>query len=391
MIHSASFYTFEIDQADVALEEIRAQMEQKLPLCRHTAGVLQCDPEFIASGVASHICKSLGFPIIGGTSPTMAVNDAIGDLMLSLLVLTSDDVDFVSAHTRGLDSDLFGAVERSLDAATAGEARMPGLVLAIPPIIEEHAGDWYVTAFERRFGAVPVFGSLAVDDSVSNYNCGATLCDGDTFHLEMSYLLLYGPVNPRFLLATVPSRPMLPASAEITRAEGNLVHEIGGMKAITYFEHIGLAKDGVLRDGVDFVPFMLSPKGGDSAHSRPFVRALIRFTEDGSAVCRGDMYENMIFTIGSCLGFDVIDATAETIGRLNAMPDVGAALIFSCIVRRTTCGVNSHVEAKCVHETLRPDIPFMLAYSGGEICPMPLNGDGTGNRFHNYSLIVCVF
>ncbi|MDL2218566.1 FIST C-terminal domain-containing protein [Christensenellaceae bacterium OttesenSCG-928-M15] len=390
MMQAISAYTLEIDEPAAALKEIRAQLEGQLDPCGSTVGILQCDPEFIESGVVAHLCGELNFPIIGGTCAGQATNAVAADFMLTLLVLTGDDVEFVSGRTLGLSEDLFGATARSYQEVSAGRTEQPKLIIAFPPIIEEFAGDWYVDAFERQCGKAPVFGSLAVDDAITVYDRCATVLNGEILKNEMAYLLVYGEVSPRFFIATVPGESTLPEKGIITRAQDNIVYEINHMRAIDFFERVGLAENGVLRRGVDFVPFLMTVKSAAGEDERPFVRALIRFNDDGSATCRGAMYEGATFTIGSNAGADVLSSTGETIARLNEERDVHAALLFSCIVRRMTLGADSLRELKQIQSMIRPDIPFMAAYSGGEIAPTAVHADGAVNRFHNYSFIACL-
>lgn len=390
MIHAASIYTFEIDEPEVALADLRRQLEEQLVLRAHTAGILQCDPEFIESGVAEHICRNLGFPIAGGTTAGQAVNAASGDLMLTLLVLTGDDVDFAAAHTTGLTDDLFGATECSYREASAALGAPVKLVLTFPPVIERFAGDWYVDAFERLCGGVPIFGSLAVDDAITVYDRCATVCNGEVLTQEMAYLLICGELDPRFFIATVPDESTLSETGVITRARDNIVHEINGVRAIDFFERVGLAENGVLRKGVDFVPFLMTLKDGNGVEQRPFVRALIRFDEQGSAICRGAMYEGAAFTIGSNSGADVISATMATTEQVTAQPDICAILLFSCIVRRMTFGADSRLELMRVRQAIHPGTPFMMSYSGGEIAPTDTENGQVVNRFHNYSFIACL-
>lgn len=390
MIQAISAHTFEIDEPLAALADIRRQLDGGLPLRKNTAGILQCDPEFIDSGVVACLCRELGFPIVGGTSAGQATNAAAGDLILTLLVLTSDDVAFVAARTEGLAQDLFGAVGRSCREAAGARQEQPKLILAFPPIVEALAGDWYVEAFERQCGKVPVFGSLAVDDAITVYDRCATVLNGEVLAKEMAYLLVYGAVSPRFFTATIPGEAALPERGVITRAKDNIVYEINGMRAIDFFERVGLAENGLLRRGVDFVPFLMTVTDADGLEERPFVRGLIRFNEDGSATCRGAVYEGATFNIGSNAGVDVLSSTLETVARLNAEQDVQAALLFSCIVRRMTLGADSLRELQQVRQAIRPDIPFMLAYSGGEIAPTAVAEKGAVNRFHNYSFIACL-
>ena len=390
MIQAASVYTFEIDEPDAALAEIRRQLDQQLALQKNTAGILQCDPEFIESGVVAHICRELGFPIVGGTSAGQAVNAAVGDLMLTLLVLTSDDVEFSAARTSGLADDLFGAAERSCQEAARSLAGPPKLIIAFPPLVDAYAGDWFVEAFERQWPQIPVFGSQAVDDAITTYDRCATVINGEALPQEMTYLLVCGEAAPQFFVATVPEESTISETGIITRAEGNLVHEISGMRAIDFFESLGLAENGVLRRGVDFIPFLMTITDEDDGSQRPFVRALIRFHDRGSAICRGTMYEGASFTIGSNSGADVIAATMDTIRQVNRQQRVQVALVFSCIVRRMTLGADSQAELSQVRQALRSDIPFMMSYSGGEMTPTVISGERVVNRFHNFSFIVCL-
>ena len=390
MLESASLYTFEIDEPEIALAQILQQLQEKLVLRKNTAAILQCDPEFIDSGIVAQLCAMLDFPIVGGTSAAQGTNDARGDLMLSLLVLTSDDVHFVATHTTGLAQDLFGATERSLNAALKQSDLPLRLVLTFPPIIDDYAGDWYVEAFQRVCGRVAIFGSLAVDDAITVYNRCASVYNGKILTNEMSYLLVYGNVHPRFFVASVQNQSGADEQGIITKSEGNLVHAINDTTAIKYFEESGLAKNGVLREGIDFVPFLMSLPGAQGPDALPFVRAVIRFDENGSAVCRGVMYEGATFTIGSNVSTDVLNATRDMIEQVNAQETPQALLLFSCIVRRLSVGANALMELDTVQQTLRPDIPYMISYSGGEIAPVSADCDGATNRFHNFTFIGCL-
>jgi len=59
-------------------------------------------------------------------------------------------------------------------------------------------------------------------------------------------------------------------------------------------------------------------------------------------------------------------------------------------VRRTVLIANPSVELETVHGAIRPGLPYMMSYAGGELCPHHTTDDGFINRFHNFSLIACV-
>jgi hypothetical protein len=65
-------------------------------------------------------------------------------------------------------------------------------------------------------------------------------------------------------------------------------------------------------------------------------------------------------------------------------------------------GSDQFAETGLVKQETAGKIPFMMAYSGGEICPTRItknqgeNGEDSGsvtaiNRFHNNTFVLCIF
>ena len=63
-------------------------------MLEHTVGILTCHTEFIESGVMQYISENLPFDLVGSTTSSQAVNDEAGDLMLTIFIITADDVRF---------------------------------------------------------------------------------------------------------------------------------------------------------------------------------------------------------------------------------------------------------------------------------------------------------
>jgi len=390
MVKSATMYTYEIDSPERAFAEINEQLGSKITLMNHSVGIMLCAPDFIESGVVKDLCARFSFPVAGVTTSSQAVNGQMGDLMLTLMVLTSDDVEFAVGMTDSLDGgDLSVPVGNALEQAKEASDSALAMALIFPPLLELYPGDAYIEVFEKYCGKIPVFGTLAVDDSIT-FERSMTVCNGRSEHSALSFILMFGNVAPRFALATVSKKKLLPYTGEITRAQDVKILEINDLPASKYFESIGLAKNGVLHEGVQFIPFMMDVTRAEDYDGVPVVRALYRFDEDGSALCRGRMYEKSVFTLGSCSMEDVMETTLECVGKINDMDNAQAVILFSCIVRRMAFGVNPLAEAKGIKELLNPDLPFILGYSGGEICPTSIREHIAANRFHNYSFIACV-
>ncbi|MDR1571449.1 MAG: FIST C-terminal domain-containing protein [Clostridiales Family XIII bacterium] len=390
MLRSAALHTYELDDVDAAVTEIRAGLEA-FPLMEHSVGVIMCDPEYIESGVYGAVCAALPFPVAGATTLTQAVDGAAGILMLTVLVLTGDDVFFSVAMTEEIapDNDVLTPTRACLEDALGRLPSEPKLILAFPPIIAENAGDAYVEAFAEICPGVPIFGTLAASDSIRFDNCSA-LCNGSASLAKMSFIAVAGAIEPRFAIATVGDRNKTPYSGEITRSEKNVIHEINGVSTYEYFESIGLAKDDSLDEGLQFVPVLIDFKKRDDYDGIPVVRAIVGLNDSGGAICRGYMHQDSVFTVVSPTQDDILKSSGELLDKLLLLHDRRATLIFSCVVRRMMLGTEPLLEASMIEERLRGGPTFMLGYAGGEICPTSVREKGATNRFHNYSIIACI-
>ena len=392
MIRSTTLFTYEFGESDIAVEEITEQLSG-FPLLKHTVGILMCDTEFIDSGVYGAVCATLPFPVAGTTTMTQAVDGEAGLLMLTVMVLTGDDVFFEVGYTDEITpfGDVTALAKPAVAAAAMRLPSEPKLIFAFPPLIAENAGDEYIFAFEAVCPNTPVFGTLAVDDSVTFEHC-FTLCSGNESQSKIAFILVSGEVSPRFFMATIGDGSVLPYSGEITKSKGHIVQEINDFLTSEYFEAIGFAKNGKLDLGLQFVPFLLNFKKRGDSDGIPVVRAMLTFDENGYGVCRGYMDEGAVFTLINPSSDEVFKSSEELIERLCAVPDKQATIIFSCVVRRMSFGTEPLREAKLTVEKLSGGSPFMLAYSGGEICPTSHSNaeSRVTNRFHNYSIIACV-
>jgi hypothetical protein len=93
--------------------------------------------------------------------------------------------------------------------------------------------------------------------------------------------------------------------------------------------------------------------------------------------------------IGSPGSGEVIN-TAKNIAGAVKKAKGDAVLIFSC-VSRSIILTNLEDEMKAIGEELKdPAFPYMLVYSGGEICPIHNEKGAPVNQYHNYAIISCV-
>ena len=390
MLKCASVFTYEIDDPETAYEELKAQLDEKISLLEHSVGIILCHPEFIVSGAVKHIGEKLPFDMAGITTSAQAVNGEAAELILTIFVMTSDDVWFKTGLTESLEEDTDAEIRNTVNKTILGVSELPALALIFPPLMPKEPGDLYMEAMQRALPNVPIFGPIAVDDTLT-FEFSETIYKGENHKAAMPFILCYGNITPRFIVGTFPEEKVMPYKGEVTKSSGHLVSEINNMNPYKYFENIGLVNNGSLADSFGFVPFAFDQKKRSDYDGIPVIRAVAFFNKDGTAVFRGGIDEGSTFTIMTSEAEDVLSETRKRLEQINKLPNVNGALVFSCIARRMmTMHVNPLFEPETVRDTLKPEIPFMMGYAGGEISPTMIRSGIPTNRFHNFSLVILV-
>jgi len=390
MLKCASVYTYEVDDQTIALDEIKAQLDEKLELQENTVGIIMCHPEFIGSGMLKFICESLPFDIVGVTTAAQAVNGEAGELMLTIFIMTSDDTYFKVGITDCLSDDVGESVKSAYESVSKGDTGEPRLALIFPPVGLHHAGDNYIERWQQYIPKTPIYGTLAIDDTPT-FEDSETIYNGENSKSKMPFILCYGNINPRFLIGTIPEENTMPYKGEITSSTGSLVHEINEMNTYKYFESIGFETSGISSVNYLFLPFSIDQKARDDYDGVPVIRVLDSFTDEGTAIFHGNVDQGSTFTLLKCEAEDVLATTKQKIDEINAMEDVNGVLLFSCVVRRVVTMTENHDEEfEIARDSLRPDIPFMMGSAGGEICPTGVKDGTPTNRYHNYSIAILI-
>lgn len=390
MLKCACLCTFELDHPELALGEIKTQLEQELVLQKYSIGIVMCHPEFIPSGIVRHLSDNLPFPIVGATTSSQCVNDHVGNLVLTIFVMTSDDIQFFTGATDPVDEDVEGPVKTAFAKVLPESVPSPKLAIVFPPLILKYPGEVYIRACEQVTPGVPIFGTIAIDDSIS-FEDSQTIFSGESYKNSMTFVLCCGNINPRFLIGTLPLDNALPFISTVTKSNGPFVHEINDINAYKYFKSIGSTDSGTLAENYRFIPFAIHQRKRTDYDGIPVIRGVATFTEEGVAIFRGDVDEGSTFTILTNDGQDVLESSRQQAERINQMEDVAGVLIFSCIARQmSTMYPDPVAELRLVKDTISPSIPFMMGYAGGEICPTSIKNGIPVNRFHNSSLIILV-
>jgi hypothetical protein len=115
-------------------------------------------------------------------------------------------------------------------------------------------------------------------------------------------------------------------------------------------------------------------------------------TPEGHVSLGGAAPINSTLGIGSLNADDVMDGTEYVVREsLKNSSGCGCLLLYSCIVRNFVLGYDNGAEIEKVQSCGGNEIPYLFAYSGGEICPVYTQGGQLVNRFHNMRAVSCIF
>jgi hypothetical protein len=385
MIRALVASTESIDDPDAAVSEIKTQLDLDTRMLKNTVGIIACHYEFALSGVVEALSKTLPFDIAGTISSVQAVNDTQGSLLLTLMVLTSDDVSFKTALTPSLKDKPGKVIEETYKNAASGQAK-PGLMFAFAPFMLENSGDEYVDAITGISGGVPCFGTLAVDDTSDFREC-YMLYNGVHYRDRMSMILFYGDIKPQFFLASISESKILDRAALVTSAEGHILKGVNGRPVVEYFENLGLTKASETSYAMTSLPFMLDYGDG----TPPVSKVFIGLNEDKYAICAGVMPEGSTLYLGVFDKEDVLFTSQKAIqDALRSKAEPSLILAYSCISRSMSLGSDLFAEVDIIKRETAGKVPVLVANSGGEICPTQIGKSSAVNRFHNNTCIFCM-
>ena len=384
MVRTIMAHTSEIDDLDAAVADIKSQISFD-ELLKNTVAIITCHYEFVLSGAMKAICESMPFPCVGTITSAQAVNSTAGVLLLSLMIMTSDDVSFDVVMTETLLSDPCGAIEKAYIKAADEISVRPSLILAFAPFLMENSGDEYVDTITKVSGGVPVFGTLSVDDTPDLSEC-YMLNGGEHYKDRMAMILFSGDISPKFFMATISDDKILDKPALVTASEGHVLKELNGRPITEYFESLGLTKASETNYAMASLPFMVDYNDG----TPPVSKVFIGLDENKYGICAGAMPVGSTLTIGMFDKEDVLQTSRRTLCDAIDRESLGALLAYSCISRNMSLGGDLMAELELVRGEIGEKVPFMMACSGGEICPTRVSESKAINRFHNNTFVVCV-
>jgi len=396
MLKILNAYTQELDDSEKAVREIHESLDIKNSLLKNSVALLFCHTQFIETGAAEAVYKSLPFDVLGCTSqyfgfPGTAGSPAVeGGTMLTVTILTSDDIGFTTGVSGPLNEKNVEECIHDLYRRTASSpGESPSLAFAFPPTMFNIPADVMAAVLDRVCGGIPVFGSVALD--IHSYSRQPKTffkasAESGVFGDRIPLLLFRGRVKPRFFHSSFPEKSKMPWDAVITEAAGNRIISINNRPALSFIKDLGFFSDG-MHDSLLVYPLVVEYPNKDT-----HVVVLQNIGSEGQLICSMNVQAGGILNIGA-VAADSVFESAKAVTQDLKNDDSGTGFImFSCLLRNVVLGGNSQAEFELVCKELDGyKGSWLFLNSGGELCPGYTENGELVNRFHQYALIACQF
>jgi hypothetical protein len=379
-------YTEEVDEIDIAVGEIMEQLNIEKNLSANSLGIINCDLDFITSGFVKALSEKLPFDTVGVTTRAIATRGVVSTTMLSISVLTSDDVTFSVVRSDKITSENAGDVISAAYSSALGKlSEKPAVVLAYPPMITSVGSHPIVSAIFKAAGNTPVFGTIPCSP-FDDHRDSFTIMNGEADSFSAILVLLAGNIHPDFLMVSIPKQSIQKPYGIITKSEGCRVYKINDMSFFDYLERHGFPAVSIKADSLYLIPFMVNFDDG----TPPTARGLYSINDEGVAIFGNEMPVGKAISPGNLDYNGILETTEELMRQITLKKDINGILIYSCIARHILLGVKTEDELEKIIDKIGGAASYQACYSGGEICPVNENGEFI-NRMHNYTLIACVF
>ncbi|MDR2105018.1 MAG: FIST C-terminal domain-containing protein [Deferribacteraceae bacterium] len=371
MIRLLTAHTTEIEDEDLALEELERKLDLKNRLLKNSFALVFRNKYFSDETFYNSLAAMLKIEFVVASTILSATDGASGGASLSISVLTSDNVKFISGFSEypSTPTDIADLYHRLAEQAP------PKAIFLFHTLPYDINGSEQVKILDEISGGLPIFGSVSYDppdeergifyNGAFRKNCLFMLLSSGDFELSLSYL-------------TTPIAKILEKDLVITKAEGAVLKELNGKPAVQYLKDAGIICDGMNPIALTIMPLCSANNG----HGRR-IWVMVGVCDNGDILCGTELTQGEVVSIGLFEQHIVLNSLVAFLEE-NVIGKKESFLIFSCSVRSLTLGFSFDEEADYISQKL--DVPYLFAYSAGEYCYSP-----DGNRYLNASVIACGF
>jgi hypothetical protein len=350
-----------------AVAEVLQQCIDALAGEQPRAGVLFAAFDFDHALILAEINKIFPDIELIGSTTNGEMSSVMGfqeDSLVLLLFCADECIEISTGIGRNTSQNLTVAVEEAIATATAKLSAPPQLCLTFPDGLTV-SGVAMLAALKQGLGdRVPIIGGLAAD----NYSFERTyqFFQNEVISDAIPILLFSGELLYSYGVAS--GWQPIGKQSQITKAEGNVVYEIDGQKALDFYEYY-LGIDWFTNG---YAIHALAIFEADLEHF--YLRAPVTYDRDaGSITFFSDIPVGAIVQNTTAVRPDIIKATDTSFQTAVANypgTSPALALFISCAARRRILGTQAKAEFEIVKAQLPSNLPCCGLYSYGEISPL---------------------
>jgi hypothetical protein len=380
MIRILTAYTRDPDSVNNAVAEIESQLDLEKNRLKNSFALIFHHRYFHKPELFRSLYKALNMDTLGVGTTMSAVDGAFGEIILTVMVFTSDDVEFVSGLSEPLFTDYDIALAELYRKTAAKTDLPPRLMFVFSQPSYTLCGGNIMEWLDETTGGLDTFGTVTLSYPYSEEAC-SIFYNGVFYAARVALVLFCGALEVSFSAKRVPVERFVIKNIIVTKSRKNVLEEFNGTPAVTFLKEIGLIeKDEEL--ALLSIPICIHKPGGEY---RTLVMQGVANAEH--IICHSEVPPGSVISIGNINHEDVV-SSMKTLAREIPENSCGA-ILYSCYIRSLALGLDTEAEAAFLAEHVKS--PFLFAYSGGEFCPINGQTGRRSNAFLNASIVGCFF
>ncbi|MDR0903526.1 MAG: hypothetical protein LBM59_02725 [Ruminococcus sp.] len=391
--------TTEIDNAEAAVAQILEQLNLEENCLKNSIGFIALYGEFYDTGVYSAVVNALPFPCVGYTTTFLGSNGQANDILLSVVLMTSDVNEFEVFQLDYADTltDMEGT-KRAVDelAEKVMAKGKPSLVMnyyCMSPVV---SNEDMLMLFDKALDHTPIFGSVIFSSDLGQRMAFTCIGDGEKLIKEKVLIAVYGELNPHFtVFSGINDLNKLAQPAKVTKAVSSTLYEVNNVPLLEYLTKIGVLDPTLGAETMWVFPALVE----NSENGTSKVRAFIGISPDCPTAffATGNIEEGRKISFGH-LDAETTNESAKKAFSTLVSEGANCFLGISCVARAWANGANYLKEftdiGRIFNDTKNAEgktLNYQVINSGGEFCPIPDKDGNLVNTLHNYSLAICYF
>lgn len=384
-------FTNEIDDLDIALSELEAQIDTS-EFLKNSCAIVFCGYEVDTEELIRRLKSTFKIPFIGCTSIGMLNSKGYTQSSITVTILTADDCTFITGITDEIvcneEMDKLAEKYRELSAMLPEKEKLIITYSAWDPDIE---ADYVVDTLNDVSGGTPVFGGIASDGW--SFNEDFVFCGTEMSRKKIVMLMICGNIDPIFSIAHSVKKSSNMHKI-VTNSKGNVVWTIDDQPIVDFLEENGFGggKTDVMLDYLG-TPFKIRVQTHDN-DKVDILRCLVSMDHKKKS-CKflGRVPEgcelSMVLLSKKDIEISARNTFLSMLGRINENKDHKYSLILcsSCIARYSLIVSDKNVEGRAYAYKLPEGINLAGYYGFSEFCPASGKDEGgLYNTLNNESL-----